>query len=165
MCFVPQYVASFADISNHIGHIAHLGECMNVMGLYLKTDTLRIVTLSGTKTDHKRIGEAFHKISVPRDNNPDTIKALIETLNVFLESNGIELIGVNGRNVSGRSAGSPLSFKSEGILIAILDMQLRQVFAQTIRATDRKRISDKSCRPATKDLGIAYDVAFELLPE
>jgi Protein of unknown function (DUF3010) len=138
---------------------------MNVVGFYLKADQLRIVTLSGTKLKHTRIEEKFNKLSIPRDNNPDKIEQIKATLISFLEANNIENIGVNGRAISGRMAGSPLSFKSEGILIAISNMLVKNIFPQTIRATDKKRLEDKTSRPSTKDLASSYDVAFELLPE
>ncbi len=138
---------------------------MNVMGILLKTDQLRIVTLSGTKQSHIVIQNSFNKITIPRDNDPSQIELIKDTLITFFNTNDIEAVGVNGRAVSGQMAGSPLSFKSEGILVAISGLLVKHVFPQTIRATDRKRIAEKTCRPSTKDLGIAYDIAFEMLPE
>ncbi len=138
---------------------------MNVVGILLKSDQLRIVTLSGTKKSHQIIEKRFNKITVPRDNDPSQIDLIKNTLITFFKTNKIESIGVNGRAVSGKMAGSPLTFKSEGILIAISGLLVKHVFTQTIRATDRTRYSEKTCRPSTKDLGIAYDIAFEMLPE
>lgn len=138
---------------------------MNVMGILLKTDQLRIATLSGSKKSHTIIEKSFNKITIPRDNNPDQIDLIKSTLITFFKTNNIECIGVNGRNVSGQRPGSPLSFKSEGILVAISGLLVKHIFSKTIIATDKKRLADKTCRPTTKDLGAAYDVAFEMLPE
>ncbi len=138
---------------------------MNVMGILLKTDQLRIVTLSGVKKSHKRIEDSFHKITIPRDNDPEGIELIKNTLITFFETHNIERIGVNGRAISGQMAGSPLTFKSEGILVAISGLLVKHIFTQTIKATDKKRSSDKTCNPSTKDLKTAYDIAFEMLPE
>lgn len=138
---------------------------MNVIGINLKADLLRIVTLSGTKSNHVRIEEKFNKIKIPRDNNISELTLVKDTLITFFNTNNIEGIAVNGRAIAGQMSGSPLSFKSEGFLIAITNIQIKNIFSATIRATDKKGIDLKTCKPTTKDLGVAYDIAFELLPE
>lgn len=138
---------------------------MNVTGINLKADLLRIVTLSGTRENHIRLEEKFNKVKIPRDNNPQELKEVRELLLTYFRKNNIERVAVNGRAMSGQMSGSPLSFKSEGFLMGILDMEIKNIFSATLRSTDRKRGDEKSCRPSTKDLGVAYDIAFELLPD
>lgn len=138
---------------------------MNVTGINLKADLLRIVTLSGSKGEHIRLEEKFNKVQIPRDNGADELKEVRELLMSYFKNNNIEKVAVNGRVMKGQMAGSPLSFKSEGFLMGILDLEIKNIFSATLRATDRKRSDEKSCRPSTKDLGVAYDIAFELLPD
>lgn len=138
---------------------------MNVMGIFLTSNVLRIVTLSGTKEKHSRIQESFHKIEIPKDNNYESVRLIIRTLKAFWIQNQIDAIGIYGRATSGQAAGGCLTFKSEGLLLGISEKEIKTIFSATIRATDRKRVDDKISRPSTKDLGIAYDVAFEMLPE
>ncbi|GEM_PF-2156647 len=138
---------------------------MNVMGIYLTSNILRIVTLSGTKKQHNRIQESFHKIEIPKDNNYESVCLIIKTLKAFWKQNQIDAIGIYGRATSGQASGGCLTFKSEGLLIGISEIEIKTVFSATIRATDRKRKDDKNIRPTTNDLGIAYDVAFEMLAE
>lgn len=138
---------------------------MNVTGINLKADLLRIVTLSGTKSEHTRLEEKFNKVQIPRDNGVNELKEVRDILISYFKNNSIERVAVNGRAVKGQMAGSPLSFKSEGFLMGILDLEIKNIFSATLRATDRKRADEKSCRPSTKDLGVAYDIAFELLPD
>lgn len=138
---------------------------MNVMGIYLKSNLLRIVTLSGSKQEHCIIEPKFHKIEIPKDNDIDSIKLVQSTLIAFYKNNKIEAIGINGRTTRGQAAGGPLSFKSEGVLLASSSVQIKSIFSATTRASDRKRPENKTNKPSTIDLGKAYDIAFEMLPE
>jgi predicted transcriptional regulator len=133
-------------------------------GIYLKSNHLRLATLSGSKRDHEIIDAKFNKLSFPKDDNFEQVNMLKKTIIAFIKKNNVEKIAINGRARSGQRQGGADSFKIHGFLLAIIEYPISTIFSATIRATNTKVIELKTKRPPTKDLGVAYDLAFELLP-
>jgi len=136
---------------------------MNVMGINLKSNRLRIVSLSGDKNNHARIEESFHQLEFPKSNDIDQIHIIRETILAFIHRNNIEAISINGRAATGPKSGGGLTFKTEGFLLGITPVPIQNIFTATVNATNRKQQELKTNQPKTKDLAKAYDLAFEAL--
>jgi len=137
---------------------------MVVTGIFLKLNLLRLVTLSGTKNEHEIIEVKFHKLQFPKNDNFEQIDMLKKTIVAFIKKNNVEKIAINGRARSGQRQGGADSFKIHGFLLAIIEYPIDIFFSATIRSTNTRENELKTKRPLTQDLGKAFDLAFELLP-
>ena len=130
-------------------------------GIYLKSDNIRIVTLFGTKENHDRIAEKVHKLNLPLSAEQEEIEVFVQTLKAYCSDNKIDIIFINKRNSKGKHAGGAATFRNEGIIYATSKVSVQAVHPSTLAATNRKHSELKLQRPDTKDLGVAYDLAFE----
>lgn len=130
-------------------------------GIFLKSDNIRVVTLSGTKENHNRIAKKVHKLQLPISSSKEEIEVFVQTLKAFCSDNQVDLISINRRNHKGTHAGGAATFKNEGIILATSPVPVQLVHPSTLAATERKYTDLKLSRPDTKVLGIAYDLAFE----
>lgn len=136
-------------------------EQMISSGFFLKSDDIRIVTLSGVRESHERIADKVHKLKLPVSSTKEDVDLFIQTLKAFCSDYKIDLILINYRNYKGPKAGSAATFRNEGIIMATSPVPVHLVHFATIAATNRKYNELKSLKPKTKDLGTAYDLAFE----
>ena len=130
-------------------------------GVYLKSDNIRIVTLSGTKENHDRIAEKVHKLNLPLSAEQEEVEVFVQTLKAYCSDNKVDIIFINKRNSKGKHAGGAATFRNEGIIYATSPVSIQVVHPSTLAATDRRHPDLKKLKPKTKDLGIAYDLAFE----
>jgi len=89
----------------------------------------------------------------------------VQAFKSFCALNAVDLIAINRRATSGQGAGGAGTFLIEGILLATSPCPIDFFHSATIKATDRKKVELKVLRPKTVDLGSAYDLSFERLPE
>jgi len=134
---------------------------MNVAGIYLKSNVLRIIALSGTRANHRRIAERVHKIELSSTPEQEDIRALSQTIRAYCAEHSIDLICINRRVSRGTHAGGASTFRHEGVILATSPVPVRQIHQATIAATERRDATLKQQRPGTADLGRAYDLAFE----
>jgi hypothetical protein len=134
---------------------------MVVAGVFLKSNYSRIVTLSGTRKNHCLLAKKVNKLDLPKNPVKDDVEVFSQAFKAFCVDNAIDKVVVNRRATSGQGAGGAGTFLIEGVLLAISPAPIEFVHSATIRATERKQQAFKSLRPATADLGKAYDLAFE----
>jgi len=134
---------------------------MIVAGVFLKSNVARIVTLSGTRQDHLIVARKFNKLELPKNPTQDDVSVFSQAFKAFCLENAVDKIILNKRVTSGQGAGGPATFRTEGIILAVSPVPVSLVHPATITATNRKQVELKKCRPATADLGRAYDFSFE----
>jgi hypothetical protein len=139
----------------------HQEDLMISAGLFLTGDTIRIVTLVGTREQHKQIAIKINKLELGADPDQEAVQTFCHTLRAFCADNAIDLVVINRRATSGQGAGGGATFRTEGILLTMCECPIKFVHPATIRATDRKHLGLKAARPSTKELSKAYDLAFE----
>lgn len=136
---------------------------MKTSGMYISGKIVRIVTLKGTKENHERIANDFHKFDIDDTTSSNEMKLFVDALSSYLQENEIEKIGINARPASGRFSGSADTSRIEGAIVATSNINVEFIFSQTITANNKKYGMLKTVRPTTNALGRAYDLAFEVL--
>ena len=134
---------------------------MIVVGALLKGNTVRLVTLSGTRPQHARISEKIHKLELPSKPLQEDVEMFVQTFEAFCSDNAVGLICINQRATSGKHAGGAATFRIEGIILAVCTISIRFIHTATMCATERRQAELKTSRPNSNDLGRAYDLAFE----
>lgn len=134
---------------------------MVVVGMLLKGHQARIVTLSGTRESHTPKSPKFNKLELPQYPTQDDVEVFVQAIHAHCTKEGVDKIVINKRIVSGMGAGGAGTFLMEGILLATSKAVIEPIHLKTITATDKKLANLKTARPDTKDLGVAYDLAFE----
>jgi hypothetical protein len=130
-------------------------------GLFLKSDIVRIVTIAGTRAQHRQIATKVNKLELGADPDKGAVEAFCHTFLAFCADNAIDIVVINRRATIGQGVGGAATFRTEGILLAMCPCPIKFVHPATIRATDRRHADLKSSRPTTVDLSKAYDLAFE----
>lgn len=130
-------------------------------GLFLKSDIIRVVTITGSRDQHKQIAMRVNKLEIGADPDKGTVEAFCHTFRAFCTDNAIDIVVINRRATSGKGAGGAATFRTEGILLTMCPCPIKFVHPATIRATDRRHLDLKTSRPSTADLSKAYDLAFE----
>lgn len=134
---------------------------MVVIGMLLKGHQARIVTLSGTRDSHELKSPKFNKLELPPHPTQDDVEVFVQAIHAHSVKEGVDKIVINKRSVSGIGAGGAGTFLIEGVLLAVCKAVIEPSHLKTIEATDKKLAHLKIERPGTKDLGVAYDLAFE----
>lgn len=138
---------------------------MVVLGMMLKGNTARLIALSGRQTVHTLLKSRVNKIELPKNPSRDDVDTFVQAFKSFCAVNAVDVIAINRRATSGQGAGGAGTFLIEGILLATSPSPIEFYHPATIKATDRKKVGLKVHRPQTVDLGSAYDLGFEGLPE
>ena len=138
---------------------------MVVLGVMLKGNVARLVALAGRKADHTVVKSRVNKLELPKNPSKDEVDTFVQAFASFCAVNAVDLVAVNRRATSGQGAGGAGTFVAEGILLATSPRPVEFFHPATIKATDRKMSNLKTHRPETADLGNAYDLGFERLPE
>lgn len=138
---------------------------MVVLGVMLKGNVGRLIALSGRQTDHTVVKSRVNKLELPKNPSKDDVDTFVQAFKSFCAVNAVDLLAINRRATSGQGAGGAGTFIAEGILLATSPCPVDFFHSLTIKATNRKKAGLKTLRPETADLGIAYDLAFERLPE
>lgn len=134
---------------------------MVVAGVFLKANLARIATVTGARKSHDLVAPKFNKLELIKHPSQDDVEAFVMAFKAFCSDHGVDKIVVNRRAVSGQGAGGAGTFLIEGILLAAASVPILFVHNATIAATERREAALKADRPATADLGKAYDLAFE----
>jgi len=134
---------------------------MVVIGVLLKGHQARIVTLSGTREAHIIKSQKFNKLELPQYPTQDDVELFVQAFHAHCIKEGVDKIIINKRTTSGMGAGGAGTFLIEGVLLAVCKASIEPKHLKTITATDKKFAQLKTQRPETKDLGVAYDLAFE----
>jgi hypothetical protein len=137
---------------------------MIALGVHLTSNLARLILLSGTQQDHKIIATAG-KLALPKNPSRDDVEVFAQAFRSLCAVHGIDRVAINRRPISGQGAGGAATFITEGVLLATSPCPINFIHPSTMRATDRKKPALKSTKPGTVDLGKAYDLAFEALPE
>lgn len=132
-----------------------------VAGLLLKANEARIVTLAGTRASHSLVAEKFNKLAVPKNPTQADVAAFVRALSSFCTANNVEKLILNRRATTGQGAGGAGTFLLEGVVLASALVAVDFAHPATLKATDRKAGDSKARKPATVDLGKAYDLAYE----
>ncbi|MBN2802261.1 MAG: DUF3010 family protein [Deltaproteobacteria bacterium] len=131
-------------------------------GIFLKGNFAHIVTLDGTKNDHKMIDEKFDKIEMVKNPSQKDVAKICDTIARYIKKNDITILTVNRRITAGQMAGAAGTFLWEGVLLATSPVPLNFVHAATLRSTVKKFGDLKKTFPEENVLqSKAYDFAFE----
>ena len=130
-------------------------------GFLLKGNLIRIVVLNGSRNQHARVADKFHKLELSSNPSQEDVEVFVQAIKAFCSDNSVDLIVINFRNAKGDHAGGIASFRIEGIILASSPVPIKQVHPATIAATNRKNSDQKTIKPNTVDLGRAYDLAYE----
>lgn len=131
------------------------------VGILLKGNVCRIVSLTGTKNNHDLVAKKFNKLELAKTPTQDDVRIFVQALKAFCSDNSVDIISINYRNTKGEMAGGAATFRIEGIILASSPVPVQQIHASTLAATTRKHGEKKRAKPSTVDLGRAYDLAFE----
>ena len=132
-----------------------------VSGILLKGNNARFVTLFGSRENHSIESPKFNKLSLPKNPTQDDVEVFRQAFESYCSDNNINLIIVNRRTTRGKHAGGAGSFILEGVLLCISKLPINFVHSATINKTTRCFQEYKSKMPSTKELGKAYELAFE----
>lgn len=138
---------------------------MIVLGVLLKGNAARLVALSGSQSAHTAVQSKTNKIEMPKNPSREDVASFVEAFNAFCTANGVEMLAINRRATTGQGAGGAGTFIAEGIILATSPCPVEFFHPATLKATDRKKAELKTGRPSTADLGTAFDLAFEALPD
>lgn len=138
---------------------------MVVLGVMLKGSVARLIALSGRQSAHTIVQSRVNKLELPKNPTKDDVDTFVQAFKSFCAVNAVDLVAINRRATSGQGAGGAGTFIAEGVLLASSPCSVEFFHPATIKATDRKKAVLKTSRPDTADLGNAYDLGFERLPE
>ena len=138
---------------------------MVVLGVMLKSNVVRLVALSGSQADHNAVLSKVNKLEISKNPTRDDVETFVEAFKSFCTVNCVDMVVINRRATSGQGAGGAATFIAEGVLLASSPCPIDFVHTATLKATERKKGHLKTSRPDTVDLGLAYDLAFERLPD
>ncbi|MCG9697575.1 DUF3010 family protein [Shewanella sp. Isolate11] len=136
---------------------------MAITGVFLKGYEARLISLCGSRAEHQLVATKVNKIAIPKSPSVEDIQQFNLAFAEYCQQQGTEQLVINRRATTGKGAGGAGSFILEGVLLASSQWPISFVHPATLRATDNKYAELKNYRPATQDLGKAYDLAFELL--
>ncbi|WP_299490618.1 DUF3010 family protein [uncultured Shewanella sp.] len=134
---------------------------MVVAGLLLKSNDVRIVTLSGTRTEHVLLAPKDNKLSLSKHPTQEDVVQFVANFHAYCQAYGIEKVMVNRRATTGQGAGGAGTFVIEGILLTVAQCEVTFIHPATLRATDKREQGNKNAQPKTQDLAKAYDLAYE----
>lgn len=134
---------------------------MRVAGIFLTANEARIITLIGTKEQHKLGTSQVNKLSLSKNPSKDEVEVFVQAFKAYCSDNGIDKLCVNRRLTSGKGASGAGTFIIEGILLAVSSIPIEFIHSATVRATDKSDGIKKVHKPKTADLGKAYDLGFE----
>ena len=136
---------------------------MAVAGIFLKGNAANIVTLSGTRESHDRIGEGFDRLELGKNPSQKEVGKTVQALKEFVEKNEVTQLILNRRVTAGQMAGAAGTFIWEGVLLSVSPVPLKFVHVATLRATEKKQGDLKTKKPPEEKvlLAKAYDFAFE----
>lgn len=107
----------------------------------------------------------MNKLELPKNPTKDDVDTFVQAFKSFCAVNAVDLVAINRRATSGQGAGGAGTFIAEGVLLASSPCPVEFFHPATIKATDRQKGALKTSRPETADLGLAYDLGFERMPE
>jgi hypothetical protein len=134
---------------------------MVIAGIYLKANEARIVTLSGSKNSHILIAPKFNKLALPKNPSQDDVEVFSQAFKAYCADYSVDKVVINRRATIGQGAGGAGTFLIEGVLLSISTVPIEFIHPATVRATDKRDADKKKEKPATADLGKAYDFGFE----
>jgi hypothetical protein len=138
---------------------------MVVLGVMLMGNVARLVALLGQQSAHTVVKSRVNKLELPKNPTKDDVDTFVQAFRSFCAVNAVDLVAINRRATSGQGAGGAGTFIAEGVLLASSPCPVEFFHPATIKATHRKKAALKTSRPNTADLGSAYDLGFERLPE
>jgi len=134
---------------------------MVISGIYLKANEARIVTLSGSKNSHVLVAPKFNKLALPKNPSQDDVEVFLQAFKAYCADNSVDKVIINRRATGGQGVGGAGTFLIEGVLLSISPVPVEFVHPATVRATDKRDVDKKTEKPATVDLGKAYDFGYE----
>lgn len=134
---------------------------MVVCGVFLKANEVRIITLSGTRGQHKLTDTKVNKLAIVKHPTRKEVQDFIIEFKAYCEQHQIDKLMLNRRATTGQGAGGAGTFILEGALLATSELEIEFIHPATLRATDKKEADLKTAQPKTQDLAKAYDLAFQ----
>ncbi len=135
---------------------------MIVCGIEVTASEARLVVLKGTKASYSHLGASPAQLPLENDEKPAEVKAFMDAIHAFLRDNKVERVAIKKRAKRGQYAGSPVSFKMEGLIQLYSECDIVLVSPQTISAAKRKQ-SPVAPDDISDDQQVAFETAFTKL--
>lgn len=136
---------------------------MIVCGIEVTSSEARLLILSGIRSHFEHIPASPRKLELSDNEDSVEVEAFRDAVHAFLREYGVERVAIKKRNTKGDYAGSPVSFKLEGIIQLHRGCPVLLAAPQSIAAAIRRN------QPATP-AGLfqyqrsAFETAFWALP-
>jgi len=114
---------------------------MKVCGIELKGSSANLCILIGDKSEWKAVDCSTCKVNVIDDENRDEIISFYETFCNLVRDYDIETIVIKKRNKRGEYAGGAVTFKLEGVLQLVRNVEISFLSAQAISRFTKKNPS------------------------
>ncbi len=88
---------------------------MIVCGMEMAASEIRLVLLSGSKSDFNHIDVKPRKLKITDDETTDEVRTFRDSLFAFLSENKVDMVTIKKRGKKGEYAGGPIGFKLEAI--------------------------------------------------
>ena len=88
---------------------------MIVCGTEMAASEVRLVLLSGSKSDFRHIDIKPRKLKSTDDENAEEIRSFRDSLFAFLRENKVDMVAIKKRGKKGEYAGGSIGFKLEAI--------------------------------------------------
>lgn len=134
---------------------------MVITGVFLKGNEARLVSVEGTRADHRVLVSKINKLAIPKAPTAEDISLFCAAFGAYCQQHNVAQLVLNRRATTGQGAGGAGTFILEGVLLTIANVPLSLVHPATLKATDKRTAELKADKPKTVDLGKAYDLAFE----
>lgn len=115
---------------------------MKILGIELKSSEARLVVLETNGNGFECLDISPKKLALT-DESTKSIRSFVQVFNGFIANNSIDLIAIKQRNTKGKFAGGPTSFRIEGVIQAVTDIEVLIVSPTTIAASLKKTQLDR----------------------
>ena len=134
---------------------------MIVVGVYLTGSNARIIILDGTRECHNLVSNKASKLTIGNMPSDEEIHNICKVYTSICQDHRVNKVILNSRNKKGVKQGGANTFLLEGMFRAVSEISVELVHHNTLTASEKHYHALKKHRPETKELGLAYDLAFE----
>ena len=136
---------------------------MIVCGMEMAASEVRLVVLSGSKSDLNHIDVKPRKLKIADDENAEEVQAFRDSLFAFLSENKVDMVAIKKRGKKGEYAGGPVGFKFEAITQLYEGCPVSLIAPRTI-TTNISKHAPKIPEALLKYQYVAFQTAFTVVP-
>jgi len=136
---------------------------MIMCGMEMAASEIRLVLLSGSKSDLNHIDVKPRKLKIADDENAEEIRTFRDSLFAFLRENNVDMVAIKKRGKKGEYAGGPIGFKLDAITQFYEGCPVSLIAPRTI-TTNINKHAPKIPDALLKYQYAAFQTAFTALP-